>query len=126
MLNPDEPLEAFDPMTNIFDLEGALERVEGDRSLLCELAGIYLDEVRRLELALGDALGKNDIIAATKAAHTLKGACGSFCCSTVFAAAWACEQLRSSNTPEEIAEAYERLRRESQQLNQALRDEFAI
>jgi HPt (histidine-containing phosphotransfer) domain-containing protein len=112
-------------MTNIFDLGAALDRVEGDRSLLCELAEIYLDEVGRLEVVLARSMGQNDVIAATKAAHTLKGACANFCCSAVYDAAWAFEQMRPSNTAEEIADAYEKLLRESKRLNQALREEFA-
>jgi HPt (histidine-containing phosphotransfer) domain-containing protein len=111
-------------MTNIFDLETALNRVDGDRSLLCELAGIYLDEVERLENVLSHAHGQNDITAATRAAHTLKGACATFCCSAVYDAAWALEQLRPSNTAEEFTKAYERLLRESKLLKQALREEF--
>ena len=113
-------------MTDVFDLEGALNRIEGDRSLLCELAVIYLDEVERLEKVLTHAIGRNDIIAATKAAHTLKGACANFCCSAVYDAAWAFEQMRPSNTAEEIAGAYEKLFRESKRLNEALRQEFSI
>lgn len=113
-------------MSNIFDLEAALKRVEGDRSLLCELAGIYLDEVEQLESVLSRALGQNDIIAATRTAHTLKGACASFCCAAVYDAAWALEQMRPSNTAEEITEAYQRLLEESKRLNRALREEFAM
>ena len=113
-------------MTNIFDFEGALQRVEGDRSLLCELAVIYLDEVEKLKLAMCEALGKNDILAASKAAHTLKGACANFCSPAVYDAAWAFEQLRPSNTAQEITEAYQRLFQEAERLNQALREEFAI
>jgi HPt (histidine-containing phosphotransfer) domain-containing protein len=113
-------------MTDIFDLNEALERVEGDRSLLCELAGIYLDEVGELELVLSRAMGQNDLIAATKAAHTLKGACANFCCSAVYDAALAFEQMRASSTAKEIAEAYAKLLQESERLNQALREEFAI
>jgi HPt (histidine-containing phosphotransfer) domain-containing protein len=113
-------------MTSLFDLDGALERVEGDRSLLRELAGIYLDEVGRLKQTISQAMKSDDIVAATRAAHTLKGACANFCCSAVYDAAWAFEQMRSSNSREEIAEAYEKLLQESERLNQALRDEFAI
>jgi two-component system, sensor histidine kinase and response regulator len=113
-------------MANLFDLDAALDRVEGDRSLLCELAGIYLDEVRRLEIVLAQAIGRNDPVAAAKAAHTLKGACANFCCPAVYDAAWALEQMGSSSSAEEIAEAYEKLLHESNRLNQALREEFAI
>jgi HPt (histidine-containing phosphotransfer) domain-containing protein len=113
-------------MTNIFDLDAALRRVDGDRSLLGELAGIYLDEVGKLEIVISRALGQNDVMAATKAAHTLKGACATFCCSAVYDAAWALEQMRPLNTAEEITAASEKLFHESERLKQALREEFAI
>jgi two-component system, sensor histidine kinase and response regulator len=113
-------------MSKIFDIDAALDRVDGDRSLLCELAGIYLDEAQRLEKAICCAMEQQDIVAANKAAHTLKGACANFCCPAMYDAAWALEQLRSSNTAEEIASAYTRLMQESEKLKQAIRKEFAI
>lgn len=113
-------------MTDIFDLDAALDRVEGDRSLLRDLVEIYLEEVRRLEIILAQAIGQNNIVAASKAAHTLKGACANFCCPAVYDAAWALEQMGPSNTAGEIIQAHEKLLHESEQLNQALRDEFAM
>ena len=112
-------------MTNIFDLDGALERVEGDRSLLSELAGIYLDESEKLEIVISHAMDQNDLRAATKAAHTLKGACANFCCPAVYDAAWALEQMCPSNSAEEISRVCVKLIQESKRLNQALREEFA-
>jgi HPt (histidine-containing phosphotransfer) domain-containing protein len=113
-------------MTAIFDLDGALERVDGDRSLLCELAGIYLDEAASLETAITRALDQNDVGSAKRAAHTLKGACANFCCSELHEAAWAFEQMPASNPPEEVTIVYENLMRESKRLRQALQEVFSL
>ena len=113
-------------MTSIFDIEGALEKVEGDREFLIELARIFLDEVSTLLVAMAHAMEQNDIIAAAKKAHTIKGASSNFCAQAIFDAAWDFEQLLPSNTPEEIAAAYERLLQETERLNQAMRQALTI
>ncbi len=113
-------------MTSVFDLDGALQRVEGDRELLHELAGIYLDEVSKLMAAISRAVEQNDINAAAKIAHTIKGASSSFCAQAVYDSAWHFEQMRPTNTPEEITAAYEKLLQEAERLNQAIRQVFQI
>ncbi len=113
-------------MTSIFDLDCALDRVDGDRELLQELAGIYLDEAARLRLAISQAMDKHDICAAAKVAHTLKGASANFCSQPVYDAAWQLEQMLPSNTAEEVATAYDKLVQETERLSQALRQEFEI
>lgn len=113
-------------MNSIFDFGGALEKVEGDREFLNELAKIYLEEVSILLVAMAHAMEQNDIIAAAKKAHTIKGASSNFCAQAVFEAAWDFEKMLPSNTSEEIAAAYERLLRELERLKQAMRQVFTI
>ena len=113
-------------MDSIFDLTGALERVEGDREFLCELAKVYLDEVTKLLIAIAADIERNDIIAAARRAHTIKGASSNFCAQAVYDAAWDFEQLLPSNTSEQVAAANDKLLHETGLLNQALRREFAI
>ena len=113
-------------MTSVFDMDGALERVEGDRELLDELAIIYLDEAASLLVAITHAMEQNDIIAATRVAHTIKGASSNFCAQAIYDAAWKFEQMRTSNSPEEIALAYGGLLHELERLNQAIRQEFSV
>ena len=57
-------------MTSVFDMDRALERVDGDQELLDDLARIYLNESSELSIAISQAMQQNDIIAATKVAHT--------------------------------------------------------
>ena len=113
-------------MDSIFDLAGAMERVEGDREFLCELAKVYLDEVSKLLIAIAEDIEQNDIIAAARRAHTIKGASSNFCAQAVHDAAWDFEQLLPSNTSEEVAAAYDKLLYETERLNVALRQEFSI
>ena len=113
-------------MDKIFDLAGALDRVEGDREFLCELAKVYLDEVSKLMIAIAADVEQNDIITAARRAHTIKGASSNFCDQAVYDAAWDFEQLLSSSDSEQIAAAYDKLRQETARLNQVLRREFAI
>ncbi len=113
-------------MTSVFDMDRALEGVEGDQELLDDLARIYLNESSELSIAISQAMQQNDIIAATKVAHTLKGASSNFCAQAIFDAAWHFEQLQPSNSPEEIELAYNTLLQELERLSQAIRQEFHI
>ena len=113
-------------MTSVFDMDRALERVDGDQELLDDLARIYLNESSELSIAISQAMQQNDIIAATKVAHTLKGASSNFCAQAIFDAAWHFEQLQPSNSPEEIGLAYGTLLQELERLSQAIRKEFGI
>ncbi len=113
-------------MTSVFDMAGALERVEGDSELLDDLARIYVKESSELSVAISQAMEKNDIIAATRVAHTIKGASSNFCAQAIFDAAWQFEQLKPSNSPEEIALAYRTLLQELERLSQAIRQEFHL
>jgi PAS domain S-box-containing protein len=112
--------------TTVFDMEGALERVEGDRNFLAELAVIYLDEVSKLSSALAEAYSKQDIVAASKIAHTIKGASSNFCAQPLHEAAFTFEKITTENASDEIAEAYRNLNSEIDRLNSAIRSEFAI
>ena len=113
-------------MNGIFDIEGALEKVEGDREFLIELAKIFLDEVSVLLVAMAYAMEQNNISAAAKKAHTIKGASANFCAQAIFDAAWEFEQMLPSNTSAEIAAAYEKLLRETKRLKQAMQQVLTI
>ena len=113
-------------MDSIFDLAGALERVEGDSEFLRELARVYLDEVSTLLIAIVDDIEKNDIVTAARRAHTIKGASSNFCSKAVYDAAWDFERMLPSSTSEQIASGFARLRYETGRLDQSLRREFAI
>lgn len=113
-------------MACVFDLDGALERVEGDREFLRELAGIYLEEVSMLMSEVSRAIGERDLATATKLAHRIKGASSNFCAQSVCDAACQLEQIQALSSVDEIEAAHDKLRQESERLSQAIRSEFKI
>ncbi len=83
----------------VFDLAGALERVDQDRELLAEVAGMYLDDCPRLLTEIAQALRTREAGALQRAAHTLKGASSTVGGMQVAALALHLEQMgRSGET----------------------------
>lgn len=66
----------FDPQ--VLDLRTALQRLEGDRDLLCEVALIFADDSGPLLADLAAALQASDAVGAKLAAHSLKGLASNF------------------------------------------------
>ena len=73
------------------NVHGALERLGGDRALLAELAGLFLEEGPRLMAEVEDALERGDAHASQNAAHQLKGLLSQFCAEQPRVAAWEVE-----------------------------------
>ncbi len=66
------------PAMPMIDYSQALDRVGGDRELLAELAGLFLDEYPRLLSASNAGIENADLPAAAAAAHQLKGLLAQF------------------------------------------------
>ncbi|MEJ5367862.1 MAG: PAS domain S-box protein [Bryobacteraceae bacterium] len=73
------------------DVNGALERLGGDRALLAELAGLFLQEGPRLLAEAEGSLAQGDAPALQNAAHQLKGLLAQFCAAQAREAAWELE-----------------------------------
>ena len=58
----------------VFDYADFLARIDGDVELLKEVIEIFLEDTPRLLSDLYTAIERNDLVAAERAAHTLKGA----------------------------------------------------
>ena len=56
-----------------FDVEAALERVDGDRELLLEILGLFREQAEPTRDMIGSALAARDGAALERAAHSLKG-----------------------------------------------------
>lgn len=61
-----------------FDLAKALERVDGNRAILAEMAALFLEDCPRRMSEIRDAIQRQDAALLASAAHTLKGAAGNF------------------------------------------------
>jgi HPt (histidine-containing phosphotransfer) domain-containing protein len=63
---------------DVLDLQTALQRLEGDRELLCEVALIFTDDAGLLLAELDAGLETADAMKAKLAAHSLKGLASNF------------------------------------------------
>jgi len=76
-----------------FDEQAALARVAGDRGLLKEIAGIYLDSYEDMVQGVRDAVSAGDAAALKSAAHFIKGTVSNFEALQATAAARELEQM---------------------------------
>jgi len=94
----------------------ALGRAMGDQELLDELVGLFLEECPKLCSAIDAALARSDAKALGLAAHTLKGAVGTFGAPAAVEAAWRLESLAKNGNLSDAAAAREALARELDRL----------
>jgi HPt (histidine-containing phosphotransfer) domain-containing protein len=84
---PAAPVDGLTPRPAGFNLDAALERVDGDVELLRELARLFLDECPQRIDEIRRAMTGRDAEGLQQAAHTLKGSVGNFAVPGVFEAA---------------------------------------
>jgi len=77
----------------IFDLDEALDLVDGDKVLLSEMAELFLESYPGYLSRIKEALVQQDLTALTQAAHALKGSVGNFTTREPFEVARALEQI---------------------------------
>jgi PAS domain S-box-containing protein len=58
----------------VFDRDAALHRVDGDRELLREIIGLFVEDAPRRLAEIEEGLARTDLDQVRRAAHTLKGA----------------------------------------------------
>jgi two-component system, sensor histidine kinase len=111
---PSLPRLASDPAAAVpsFDLSEALERVDGDRELLGELAGIFLDSCPTYLANIQQALQQGDPQALAFAAHALKGSVGNFIKTGPFETARTLESLGRQGTMAEALALFQKLEHE--------------
>jgi HPt (histidine-containing phosphotransfer) domain-containing protein len=98
---PSTPGSLKNSSPQTFNLNEALARVEGDRELLCEMAGVFLDEYPMLLVTMQDALSHGNAQTLTFAVHTLKGSVANFAATNAFEAALRLEKIaRQGNLPQ--------------------------
>lgn len=66
-------VQDVEPMEDVFDRAGLLDRLMGDEDLAKEILGGFLEDVPRKVTALKEALDKSDAPSVQLQAHTLKG-----------------------------------------------------
>lgn len=108
-------------MTNPINMEEALSRMEGDRELLCEIAGLFLAQIPHLLSDLTQSLDRQDAGTLRRTAHSLKGSAGNLGASVVYATAARVEQLAVCEQVG-IADAVRQLALEVDELRVALEE----
>jgi HPt (histidine-containing phosphotransfer) domain-containing protein len=78
-------------MDDIIDVPALMDRLDGDRDLLRELVGLYLEGEQGLLDQIAAAVRVRDADALRRAAHTLKGSVANFSAASAQAAAEALE-----------------------------------
>ncbi len=104
----------------VMDLQEALDRVDGDRDLLGEIANIFLVDVAEMVQAVHAAVGANDATALNRAAHRLKGSVVTFAAGPAADAALVLELKGRDAQMDGAADAARRLEKEVDRLIVAL------
>ncbi len=79
-----------------WDRDVALQSVDGDRELLVEMAGLFLQDSGRLLDEIGQAIQAGDAAGLHFSAHTLKGSVSNFAAGEARETAWRLEMLGRS------------------------------
>jgi hypothetical protein len=103
------------------DIAAALDRVDGDRQLLSEIAGIFLTDVPAMVQNIRAALAASDPAALARAAHRVKGSVLTFAAGPASEAALALEQLGRAGTLEGAEGLGRTLERELERLSESLK-----
>ena len=91
---PDDGVRLPVPIiSSVFDLSEALDRVDGDKVLLSEMAELFLESYPEYLSRIKEAVIQADLTALTQAAHALKGSVGNFTTREPFEVARTLEQL---------------------------------
>jgi two-component system, sensor histidine kinase and response regulator len=108
-------------MDQTLDLPALMDRLGGDRELLLELIGLYLEDEQGLIDQITEAVknGQPDVL--RRAAHTLKGSVGNFCAAPAHGVAAALEAAGRAGTMDGTPALLDRLVVEFDRVRTALK-----
>ena len=107
---------------DVFDLNKALQVVDGDKGLLKEITVMFLEELHVNMKEIRQAAKKNDSDALEKAAHSLKGSVGNLGAKRAYGAAYRLESIGKEGRLEEAKGALAELEKELGELEVALKE----
>jgi HPt (histidine-containing phosphotransfer) domain-containing protein len=90
----------------ILNLAAALDRLGGDRELLAEIAGLFLENSPRLMAQVKEAVEAGNAYELERAAHALKGSASNFAAESTVEAALRLETMGRSLELAGVQEAY--------------------
>jgi HPt (histidine-containing phosphotransfer) domain-containing protein len=112
----DSPVSA-----GILDLEGALARLGGDKSLFSEMAGIVLEDAPQRLALLIEAVSANDAHSVRMHAHALKGLVAGCGGNRAAKAAQALEDAGAASDLIQVVSLLQTFKKEFEQLTASLR-----
>jgi CheY-like chemotaxis protein len=105
----------------VIDDAALLSRLNGNRRLLREMAGLFLADCPKMLSALRDAVAAGNAQAVAQAAHALKGSVANFAAAEAVQAALRLESIGTQGDLTGLREAHAGLEREMARVEQALR-----
>jgi HPt (histidine-containing phosphotransfer) domain-containing protein len=105
----------------IFNLSPALEQLDGDRELLCEIAGVFIEDYQSMLTLIKMAIDDRDQEGLQRAAHALKGVIVNFCCTRAAEHSQALEEMGNTGEMSAAVETFSKLEAEIDHLIAALR-----
>jgi response regulator RpfG family c-di-GMP phosphodiesterase len=117
---PQKPAAPSIPWNKILDVEAVLARVDNDRDLLREIAGLFLEScpILMAEIRKGIDLGDEKLVESS--AHTLKGSVSNFFARRAVKASLRLEEIGSACTLDRAEAAFQSLEEEIALLEPAL------
>ncbi len=109
----------------VFDSAAALERVEGDRKLLAEMAKLLEDESTKLLQQMSTTIAQGDANGLERAAHTLKGALGNLAATAAFTVVQELEVAAREGDSARVGPLVAALEKEIERLRPAL-EQFRV
>ncbi len=113
---PAPAASAVDSAPRVFDIQDALDRVEGDRDLLEEIVRIFTGECSSNMDAIRQALSAGDAHLLERLAHTIRGAAANLSAFAVSAAALKLEKLAGAGNLVDAGEWVDDLQHEIRRL----------
>ncbi len=107
-------------MADVFDLEGSLERMGGDRQLFGEMVGFLQSDAPHWLAQIHAALARGDMQGVHRGAHTLKGLISNFGAGEAFRAAAQVEQFGRQSDAAALPTAIAHLENAVEELQTAL------
>jgi HPt (histidine-containing phosphotransfer) domain-containing protein len=110
------------PVATKWTPERMLARLDGDRELAVELAGIFVEECPRMLQRLREAVGAGSADEVRRAAHALKGSVSNFIDVGPTATAFELETMARDGQLDGVEAVLDRLDREIAALMESLRE----
>ena len=95
--------------------------MDGDRELLADIVGLFLEDSPNLISQIQEAIANQDRKLLERSAHTLKGSAANFAAEAARQAAFELEQIGREGNLADAEDAFDKLKQEMERLQPALK-----